>query len=46
MFNVVGEASSGQLAFVLSVVLCHHDEGEPKILENGRGIYIGPPDVF
>lgn len=46
MFNVVGKAGSGQLKLVSSVVLCHHDEGEPKIVEDGQGIYVSPSDVF
>ena len=46
VLDVVCEAGGSQLALVPSVVLGHHDEGHPKVIEDGRGIDVGSPDVF
>ena len=46
VFDVVGKAGGSQLALVLSVVLGHHDEGHPEVVEDGRRVYVGSPDTF
>jgi len=46
VFNIVGKAGGSELALVPSIVLGHHDEGHPKILEDSWGIYVGSSDVF
>lgn len=46
MFDIVGETGGSQLALVSSVVLGHHDESHPKVIENSRRIDVGSPDVF
>jgi hypothetical protein len=35
MLDIVGKAGGSQLTFVPSVVFGHHDEGHPKILQDG-----------
>jgi hypothetical protein len=46
VFDIIGETGGSQLALVPSVVLGHHDEGDPEIFENCRGIDVGSPDMF